>query len=122
LSRQGLFDEALAALQTAVDLSGGSALMPGSYGPILGAGGKVDEARDVLDRLEEMSRTTYVPPSILARVSLGLRDIDRAFERLDSAVDAHDQLMMPIKTCAFFDPIRNDPRFAALLRKVKLDA
>jgi hypothetical protein len=47
--------------------------------------------------------------------------MDRAFEWLNRAVDAHDQLMMPIKSYAFFDLIRDDPRFHALLRKMKLD-
>jgi TolB-like protein/Tfp pilus assembly protein PilF len=120
LSRQGLFDEALESLQRAVDLSGGSALMLGWFGLILGAGGRTDEARGVLERLEAMSRTTYVPPASTAWVHLGLRDVDRAFEWLDRAVDARDQLMMPIKSYVFFDPIRNDPRFHALLRKMRL--
>jgi hypothetical protein len=44
-----------------------------------------------------------------------------AFEWLDRAIDARDQLMMPIKTYAFFDPICADPRFPALLRKMRLD-
>ena len=122
LSRKGLFDEAFAALRRAVDLSGGSAWMLGWYGLILGAGGSADEARGVLDRLEAMGRTTYVSPASVAWVHLGLRDVDRAFEWLDRAVDGHDQLMMPIKTYAFFDPIRTDPRFHALLRKMKLEA
>jgi TolB-like protein len=120
LSRKGLFDEAFAALRTAVDLSGGAAMMLGWYGLILGAGGKGGEAQGVLERLEAMSRTTYVPPAAIAWVYLGLRDADRAFEWLDRAVEAHDQLMMPIKTYAFFDPVRADPRFHALLRKMKL--
>ena len=122
LSRKGLFDEAFVALRKAVDLSGDSALMLGWLGLILGAGGKADEARGVLDRLEALARTTFVPPASFAWIHLGLRDVDRAFEWLDRAVDAHDQLMMPIKSYAFFDPIRGDPRFHALLCKMKLDA
>jgi len=47
--------------------------------------------------------------------------VDRAFEWLDRAVDARDQIMMPIKSYVFFDPIRADPRFHALLRKMKLE-
>lgn len=68
-----------------------------------------------------MDRGAYVPPASVAWVYLGLRDVDRAFEWLDRAVDAHDQIMMPIKSYAFFDPIRTDPRFHALLRKMHLD-
>jgi TolB-like protein/DNA-binding winged helix-turn-helix (wHTH) protein len=121
LSRKGLFDEAIAAVRRAVDLSGGAAVFLGWLGLILGVGGRVDEARGVLSRLEVMSRTAYVPPASIAWVHLGLRDVDRAFEWLARAVDAHDQLMMPIKSYAFFDPLRADPRFHALLRKMKLE-
>jgi TolB-like protein/Flp pilus assembly protein TadD len=121
LTRQGRFDEGIASLQRAVDLSGGAAMLLGWLGLILGVGGRVDEARGVLSRLEAMSRTSYVPPASFAWVYVGLRDVDRAFEWLDRAVDARDQLMMPIKSYVFFDPLRNDPRFHALLRKMKLD-
>ena len=69
-----------------------------------------------------MAETGYVPPSAFAWIYLGLGDVDRAFEWLDRAIDARDQLMMPIKSCPIFDPIRADPRFAALLHKMNLDA
>lgn len=62
-----------------------------------------------------------MPPCCFAWTYLGLREIDTAFEWLDRAVDARDQFMMPIESCAFFDPIRSDPRFTALLRKMKLE-
>jgi tetratricopeptide (TPR) repeat protein len=121
LSRRGLLEEGIASLQRAVDLSGGAACMLGWFGLILGLSGRADEARGVLERLEVMVRTRYVAPSLFAWTYLGLRDVDRAFEWLDRAVDARDQFMMPIKTYAFFDPIRADPRFASLLRKMKLE-
>jgi TolB-like protein/DNA-binding winged helix-turn-helix (wHTH) protein len=66
LSRTGLFDEAFAALRRAADLSGCSAWMLGWLGLVLDSGGRTDEARAVLDRLEAMARTTYVPPTSLA--------------------------------------------------------
>jgi len=46
---------------------------------------------------------------------------DAPFEWLDRAVDERDQFMMPIKSYGFFDPIRGDPRFATLLRRMQLD-
>jgi hypothetical protein len=104
-----------------VQLSGGAAMMLGWLGLVLGASGRTDEARGVLERLETMARTGYIPPTSIAWVYLGVRDVDRAFEWLDRAIDARDQFMMPIKSYAFFDPIRADPRFAALLRKMNLE-
>jgi len=63
-----------------------------------------------------------VPPTSFAWLHLGLRQVDAAFECLDRAVETRDQFMMPIKTYPFLDPLRADPRFAALLRKMKLQA
>jgi TolB-like protein/tetratricopeptide (TPR) repeat protein len=120
LRAKGLADESIAAHQKAVDLSNGSPMMLGWLGLVLGAAGRLDEARHVLERLQAMSRSAYVPPTSFAWLYLGLRQVDAAFEWLDRAVDACDQVMMPIKSYQFFDPIRSDPRFAALLRKMKL--
>jgi hypothetical protein len=122
LRGKGLVEESIAALQEAVELSGGSPMMLGWLGLGLGAAGRLDEARAVLARLEALSRSTYVPPTSFAWLYLGLRQVDAAFQWLDRAVDARDQLMMPIRSYQFFDPIRADPRFAALLRKMKLEA
>jgi tetratricopeptide (TPR) repeat protein len=119
---QGLIDESIAAHRRAAELSGDSPMMLGWLGLVLGSASRGDEARVVLDRLHAMSRFTYVPPTSIAWLYLGLRQLDAAFEWLDRAVEARDQFMMPIKTYPFFDPIRPDPRFAALLRKMKLQA
>jgi TolB-like protein len=117
----GRLDESLASQRKAVELSGGEPMMVGWLGLILGASGRTDEARDLLDALEGMARTRYVAPSMIAWIYLGLRDVDTAFEWLDRAIEARDQFMMPIKSYVFFDPIRTDPRFHALLRKMKLE-
>jgi TolB-like protein/Tfp pilus assembly protein PilF len=118
---QGRLEEALAAQRRAVKLSGGAAAMLGWLGLMLAGSGQAAEARDVLQQLHGMAVKGYVPPSSFAWIHLGLKEIDTAFEWLNRAVEECDQLMMPIKSYGFFDPIRSDPRFAALLRKMNLE-
>ena len=115
-----MFDEALTALRRAVELSGGSALTLGWLGLALAESGETARARDVLRRLHGMAVQGYVPPSSFAWVHLGLKEIDTAFEWLNRAVEVCDQLMMPIKSYGFFAPIRSDPRYFALLRRMNL--
>jgi TolB-like protein/tetratricopeptide (TPR) repeat protein len=114
-------EEAIAAQRLATELSGDSAAMLGWLGLILAIGGQSAEARTLLGRLHARAANGYVPPASVAWIHLGLGEIDDAFEWLDRAVDAHDQLIMPIKSYAILDPIRADPRFRTLLRKMHLD-
>jgi len=118
---QRIFDKAITAYRTAVELSGGASAMLGWLGLSLALGGEAAEARTLLERLHERAARTYVPPTSFAWIHLGLGETDTAFEWLERAVDARDQFIMPIKSYWFFDPIRSDPRFAALLRKMRLD-
>jgi TolB-like protein len=118
---QGIFDRAIHAYRTAVELSGGASSMLGWFGLSLALAGEAAEARMVLERLRERATHAYVPPTSFAWIHLGLRETDSAFEWLDRAVEGRDQFIMPIKSYWFFDPIRSDPRFAALLRKMRLD-
>lgn len=117
---QKSFEAAIEVQRKAVDLSGGSAVMLGWLGLVLGQCGNAAEARALLEQLRRMAATTYVPPTAFAWIHLGLGDVDSAFEWLDRAIDARDQLMMPIKSYPIFDPIRPDPRFTGLLRKMNL--
>jgi TolB-like protein/Flp pilus assembly protein TadD len=113
--------EAVAAQRRATELSGDSAAMLGWLGLMMAINGQSAEARTLLGRLHERAVTAYVPPASVALIHLGLGEIDEAFEWLDRAVEGHDQLIMPIKSYAILDPIRADPRFQTLLRKLHLD-
>jgi hypothetical protein len=114
-------DDAIAAYRRALELSGGSAAMLGWLGLSLGLAGQSAEARTLLERIRGMASKAYVPPTAFAWIYIGLGEIDDAFDWLDRAIDACDQFMMPIKSYAFLDPFRSDPRFHALLRKMRLD-
>jgi TolB-like protein/Tfp pilus assembly protein PilF len=118
---QRLFGEAIAAYRKAVEVSGESAPMLSWLGHTLGLSGNTSEARALLQRLYRKAQEGYVPPTSFAWVHLGLGETDAAFEWLNRAVEECDQLLMPIKSYHFLDPIRTDPRFAALLRKMNLE-
>lgn len=71
--------------------------------------------------LEQLQRSErYTLPTNFAHVHFGLGEFDAAFEWFDRVVEERDQNMMPILSCAHFDPIRQDPRFKALLLKMQL--
>lgn len=121
LREQGRFDEAIAAHQRAVECSDGSSLMLGWLALALGQSGRTHEARAVLGRLTSMATEIYVAPTSFAWTYYGLEDLDQAFLWMDRAVDGRDAMIMPIQSYPFLDPVRSDPRYVALLRKLNFD-
>jgi len=118
---KGMYAEAIAAHQKSVELSGGSPLMLGWLGLALGQSGAIAEARAILDQLHTIARQAYVPPTSFAWTHLALGDTDDFFTWMDRAFDGRDQMIGPLKTYPFLDPVRADPRFLALLRKMNLE-
>jgi TolB-like protein len=118
---QHAFDEAVVVLRKASELSGNSPMVRGWLGLALAQGGNVTEARNLLQDLSAVAGRAYVPPSSFAWIYFGLGELDGAFFWLDRAIEARDPMMTPIKSYSFLDPVRNDLRFATLLRKMNLD-
>jgi TolB-like protein len=116
-----MFEKSITSQRMATEVSGGAPAMIGWLGLTLALSGNAAEARSLLKRLHTMAAKGYVPPTSFAWIYLGLGEIDTAFEWLDRSVDECDQLMMPIKSYEFFGPIRTDPRFLTLLRKMNLE-
>ena len=117
---EGNFEEGIAAQRRATELTGGSPVMLGFLGLALAQGRHAVEARAVLEQLSAIAAKGYVPPSCFAWVYLGLGEIDDFFEWMNRAIDAHEHMVIPIKTYPFLDPIRADPRYSELLRKMNL--
>ena len=118
---QRKFDDAVAALRKGVDLSHGAPVWLGWLGLGVAQSGNVTEARALLTRLQAAAHQAYIPASCFAWIHLGLGEIDQAFIWMNRAVDECDPMMTPIKSYEFFDPLRSDPRFNALLSKMNLE-
>jgi tetratricopeptide (TPR) repeat protein len=54
-----------------------------------------------------------------AMIHAQLCDRNRAFAEFDNSLAAKDPGLMGLKTDVFLDPIRSDPRYSALLRKLR---
>jgi len=62
----------------------------------------------------------YSSAYMVAMMYADLRDKEQAFRWLRTAYQEHDWVLMGLKTDFQLDPIRSDPRFAELVRKVGL--
>lgn len=80
--------------------------------------GMSGEAKKILVRLDEQSKSRYISPVDYAVIYVGLGDRDKAFEWLERAVDERADWLVYLKVEPVFDSIRDDPRFAAILKKM----
>ncbi len=111
---------ALAEFLKARSLPGGNPLILGGLGYCYGVLGRKTEAQGLLKELEAGAKSGYVSPVSRAFVYIGLGDRDRAFQWLERACQERDGWLAWLKVDPMFDSLRPDPRFAGLLRTVRL--
>jgi TolB-like protein/DNA-binding winged helix-turn-helix (wHTH) protein/Flp pilus assembly protein TadD len=111
-------DEAVAELQKAVELSSSSPTCVANLARAYIASGKRSEAEKLLSDLEKRSNSSYSHGSEIAEIYSALGDTDQAMNWLEKCFKERfnpSVLMRP-----GFDPLRSDPRFKDLLRRIGL--
>jgi serine/threonine-protein kinase len=120
LAQKSRYEEAIAEGQKALKLLGPSFI--GSWlGHTYAIAGKKDEARKLLNEMNELSKQRYVSPYQMAPIHLGIGEIDQAFALLEMAYEKRDCYLCALKVDPLFDSLRADPRFIELLKKVGLE-
>ena len=117
---QHRYEEAAAELHKAQPTPPGCHFSVGLLGYCYGRWGKTDDAQHLLTRLRDLSKTTYVPALSLAMTHIGMNNIDLAFECLHRAYEERNGALCWLPVEPIYDPLRSDPRFQALLRKMNL--
>ena len=116
----GKVDAAVPELQKAVAI-GSPSWVAGFLGYAYGKTGNRAGAMAVIEELNRKSLHGYVPPFSVAIVYLGMGDSGRAMDYLEQAYSAHSQALCWLKMDRIFDPLRKEPRFIALMKKLHFD-
>ncbi|HWY49859.1 MAG TPA: tetratricopeptide repeat protein, partial [Chthoniobacterales bacterium] len=118
LQFKGRLTEAIAEFQKSADLYNDDQYSLAMLGQAYARQGKTDEARKVLARIREQAKSQYVSPYGLAIVLTALSSKADAIDELERGYDDAGFYISLIKVDPFFDDLRGDPRFDALVQKV----
>ena len=78
-------------------------------------------ARQVVAELEEKRKTEYVSPVELAQVHIALGNTEKALDWIERAVDERRGWAAYLRVHPILDPVRDEPRFAQLVERMKFD-
>jgi hypothetical protein len=86
----------------------------------LAVAGRAGEARDMLAALSTQRETRYVSPWALASIHARLGEKEETLGWLERAFEEHDSTLVWLKVHPRFDALHAEPRFQALLSKMRL--
>jgi serine/threonine-protein kinase len=84
--------------------------------------GRKDEALAILDEMLELAAKRYVAPFDLALLHFAVDNPDEGFHWLTKAFDDRGIEIMSLRVDPRFEPVRSDPRFVALVERLKMPA
>ena len=114
------FNEAIPELEKARAMDS-PPFVAGFLGYAYAKSGDRAKAEAMIAELNQMSSHRFVSPFCSAVIYIGLGDKQRALEGLEKVFEVRSQWLTILKVDKIFDPLRSEPRFIALLKKVHLD-
>jgi serine/threonine-protein kinase len=127
-AQMGDYARAIEMYEKGLQLGGTIANILAALGQAHALNGETDRARELLQQLHEMScsasragsGTSAVPATCFAIVHLGLGENDSALEWLEAGMEQRQMSLSALKVHPVYDPLRQEPRFQALLVRLGL--
>jgi tetratricopeptide (TPR) repeat protein len=117
--RKGSYVRAIAELEFAQSLTRGLGRVKANLAYAYAVSGQRDKAVDILNDFLAQFTPRDFPAAMISEIYIGLGEKDLAFEWLHRAIDQKD-LAVFLKSDPLYDPLRSDPRFPALLKRMNL--
>jgi DNA-binding winged helix-turn-helix (wHTH) protein/tetratricopeptide (TPR) repeat protein len=119
---RGMFPQALAEAEKWRRLYGEGPWYVSELAYIYGRAGQQERARRELENLERLGRREQLDLVTVLWAHVGVGDKEEALADLEKAYSGHFSILTTLKVEPAFDPLRSDPRFQDLLRRVGLAA
>ena len=116
LVANGKYDEAITLSEQAPDSPLAVAVLAHAYAKT----GKRAEAEKQIAYLETLAKTRYIRNYYLASIYATLGDKDKAFAELEKSFEDRDCYLNRAASDPFMDPLRDDPRFKDLMKRMNL--
>ena len=124
--QKGMKEEAVTEFKKAVELTRSDTLFSAFYlaglGHAYALSGRKADAEQVLQTLIDRTKKSYTSPFDIATIYAALGDKEKAFAWMDRAVADRSSWLVYSKWEPRLNPLRSDPRFEPLLKKIGLPA
>jgi DNA-binding SARP family transcriptional activator/Flp pilus assembly protein TadD len=114
-----VLDQAVLAFEKGVALAPDYARLKGWLGYAYARSGRADDARRILDELLALERATYVAPTAIAMIHLGLGDFAQALTWVERGFAERDAELVLLQASPAWDPLRTNPKFLGIIERMK---
>jgi tetratricopeptide (TPR) repeat protein len=114
-----MYKEGIAELQTAIEFSRGNKTFRSNLAYAYAISGRKNDALEILNDLKDRSNNGFSNASEIALINIGLDEKTQAMDWLEKAYGERFNPSVLMRPC--FDPLRSDPRFQDLLRRIGLN-
>jgi len=120
LCANGRYGEAIALFETTLATDPSTRYLTPILGYAYAQSGRKREALEVIRQHRELGTRQFVGTYEIAAIYIALGEKDKAFEELEKAYISRDWGIARLSVDPFVDPLRDDPRFKDLVRRMKL--
>ena len=113
-----MYPDADAAFQRVASQWGREPVVVANLAWVYGLAGRKHDAQKLIDELNEVARHRYVAPALFMNAYLGLGYKETALTWMERGIEEHDPGLIGSRVYPILDPLRSEPRFQALVRRM----